>query len=142
MAVTEVSEAELQARNELNRLAPQLRAVIEKIRALDAERKELVTERASLEGSCLYELSNLGGNRFTMDGVITLWAEPQVKVWVDKEQVPAAITFFQSEAIPGVVGVMWQSLQAWGRERLEAGDELPDFCNKSEEIVIRTRIAR
>jgi len=90
----------------------------------------------------LQELLELGGDmKFTLDGVITLWPKTEVKAWTDKEKKEDAITYFRRQNIEGIVGLTWQSLQAWAKEQIENGETLPSFIKTSENIVLRHRSA-
>ena len=140
MSEAKLDEDQIAARERLVKLAASYRETIDEEKVHKEALKKLSKVKVAQSEEILQELLELGGNmRFTLDEVITLWPETQVKAWTDKERKEEAIVYFQDENIQGVVSLSWQSVQTWAKEQIENGETLPSFIKTSDNIVLRHR---
>jgi len=85
----------------------------------------------------------LGGDaKHTIDGVITLTLKRVRKYWVLKERAEEAMKWFEEHDVPGVIALVYSSVKAWATERVDAGEELPDFIKSSEDAGVAYKRSR
>jgi len=85
-------------------------------------------------------LQNLGGDqRYTLDGVITLYPAIEQKAWVLAKDRDKAVEYFREEGLLNVISPNYQSVGAWARDILSRDEELPDWVQTSEGVVLRHR---
>lgn len=115
---------------------------------MELKLKQFKKELAELAEEMLLILPELGGDqRFTLDGVITIWPVAGLKVWVGKENRETAIEYFAEHEVPGIVMPNYSSMQPWAKEiwgdvgeNIE-GNPMPAFLEHSIEVKIRHRRA-
>ncbi len=119
---------------DLNLLATEARTLKDNIEIEEAKVKTMKHRRDEILKKILPEAMELAEiDKFHVEGVGTVFLKQNVFVNVRKEDRDKCYAWFRENGLEDlVVDYVWPGTQkAWVKERLESGDEVPDFFNAS-----------
>lgn len=128
--------------SKLHEFARELRGLTDEIAVQEAATKTLKHRRDELKKHVLPEAMELAEiDSFKVEGVGTIFLKQQVFSSILKEDRPRWYDWLRANGLEDLI-VEWvfpQTQKAFVKERLESGDELPDFLNATfaQEVQLR-----